>query len=149
MGALSGILERYLKKGLGADDNFRLVALWRNWDDVMGPLAPLVRPLGRKKRTLLVGAPSSLDLQEITYYAQHIVTNANAFLGEDFFDKVQANLLMDRTSLDAVQVPQPPAQGTGAPAATQVGNLGDRMQPGSPVEKCYNAYVRLVSGRGR
>lgn len=149
MGKLSGVLQRYLAKGLGADGKFRLVGLWRNWDDVMGPLAPLMRPLGHKKRTLMVGALTPLDLQEITYYAPQIVTNANAFLGEEFFDKVQANLLMDRTSLDAVRVDRPRTGQTGIPTAGQVGKASDRMEPESPVTKCYNAYVRLVNGRGR
>ena len=148
MRKLTGILRRFLTQDPKAEENFQLVALWRNWDDVMGPLAPFMRPLGRKKRTLLVGAETPLDLQEIGYFAPEIVTNANAFLAQDFFDKVQASLIMDRTSLDAVGVKLPLIQGRGELPAIMVGNVKDRMEPGSPVEKCYQAYVRFLGGKG-
>ncbi|THB66278.1 MAG: DUF721 domain-containing protein [Desulfovibrio sp.] len=145
MRELSKTLGAFLRQDLKADEEFRLVGLWRNWDDILGPLGPLARPLGHRGSTLLVGAATSLDLQEITYYTPQILTNVNAFLGQKFFDKVQADLLMDRTSLDAVGSRLNVTREFSTPDSGQVGNLKSHMEPGSAVDSCYQAYVRLVN----
>lgn len=133
-------LQKYCREQLKADTPFRLARLWHDWARVVGDeAAALAHPLGRRKRTLRLGVEDGAAMQETTFYAAHILDAANSFLGEVFFDKVQCELLMGKTPLDAIgrerefkRMPQRPAN---------LGNALRYMDPDSPVARSYRAYL--------
>jgi len=147
--ALAAFLPEFVQRKLDAGFAFRLVGLWRNWAEVVGPeVAELARPLGHRKRILLVGAEDSLALQEVGYYSPEILERVNAFLGEESFDKVQADLLLGRAPLDTVGV-APPVHRMGLPPRpAELGGLGRLKQDDSAIGRCYRAYVRLFGEQG-
>lgn len=119
--------------------------LWKNWEMVMGPdLAPLAHPLGHRDGLLLVGAEDHLLLQELTYAVPEILERVNAFMDENFFHKVELRLLSEKTPLNrarpaAAPLPPPP------PRPARLGEL--RLDPESPVGRCYAAYLRCFEDR--
>lgn len=117
-----------------------LEPLWKNWNMVMGPdLAPLARPLGHRDGLLLVGADDHCILQELSYATPDILERVNAFMDEPFFHKVELHLLFGKTPLNLTEptrVPPPPP----APRPPRLGEL--RLDPLSPVGRCYEAYLR-------
>jgi hypothetical protein len=119
-----------------------LARLWRNWPEVLGPdMAAMIRPLGHRKETMLLGATNSMVMQEFSFFSQSIMDKANAFLGTAYFRKVQIELMAGRPALDesllATLPPIPPT-----PRPEPIGNLLPCMDPSSPVTSCYRAYVR-------
>lgn len=119
-----------------------IARLWRHWTEVLGPdMAEMVRPLGRRKTTMLLGAANSMVMQEFSYFGQHILDKANAYLGTAYFQKVHLELMDGRPALDQPLLPPIPPRP--APALPDpLGNLLPCMDPSSPVTACYRAYVR-------
>ncbi|MFV0350273.1 MAG: DUF721 domain-containing protein [Halodesulfovibrio sp.] len=137
-------LDRLLQRK-GAGTGFKLAQLWRNWDMIMGEeLRLLAIPLGHRKTTLIIGAEDNMAQQELTYYTYEIIERVNAFLDEPFFDRVQVDLLMGKSALDELQMPSieryTPAL---PPRPTRLGNLLGKLDPASPVTRCYEKYVRM------
>lgn len=119
-----------------------LARLWRNWPEVLGPeLAALVRPLGHRKTTMILGAANSMIMQEFTFLGPEILERTNAFLGKNYFQEVRLELMSGRPGLDCNLLPTPLPQKT-SPAPAPLGNLLPCMDPASPVSACYRAYVR-------
>lgn len=115
---------------------------WRHWPQILGPdIASMVRPLGHRQGTMLLGATNSMVMQEFSYFAQTILDKANAFLGTAYFQKVQIELMAGRPALDESLLPPIPPRPT-AQAPDPIGNLLPCMDPSSPVTSCYRAYVR-------
>jgi len=133
-------LQKYCNESLRAQLPFRLARVWRNWAEVVGPeAADLMRPLGRRKRTLRLGVEDGAAMQEATFHAPSVLDDVNAFLGEVFFDKVQCELLMGKTPLDEIgrgkdfkRMPPRPAN---------LGKALEHMDPDSPVTRSYRAYL--------
>lgn len=124
----------------------RLVRLWREWDEVVGPeVAQLARPMAAREGSLVLWAEDAVAAQQLSYFTFEILERANAFLGEEVFDKVRFELLDGRVPLDGMKreeplpVPEPPLR----PA--QLGGLVDKIDPESPVGRAYMAYVRSFS----
>jgi len=119
-----------------------IARLWRNWSKILGPeIAGMIRPLGHRKETMILGATNSMVMQEFSFFAQTILDKANAFLGTTFFQKVTIELMAGRPALDeSLLPPAPPAPP--APRPEPIGNLLPCMDPSSPVTACYRAYVR-------
>jgi len=137
-------LDRLLQR-TGAGTGFKLAQLWRNWDMVMGEeLRLLAIPLGHRKTTLIIGAEDNMAQQELTYYTYEIIERVNAFLDEPFFDRVQVDLLMGKPALDELNMPSIeryiPAL---PPRPARLGNLLGKLDPASPVTRCYEKYVRM------
>lgn len=132
-----------LRKGAGT--GFKLAQLWRNWEMVMGEeLKHLAIPLGHRKNTLIIGAEDNMAQQELTYFTYEIIERVNAFLDEPFFDKVQVNLLMGKHALDEVVLPTiTPYKPALPPRPERLGALIGKLDPASPVTRCYEKYVRL------
>jgi hypothetical protein len=143
MRSLSRALGTFRRSDDKAAAAFRLVRLYRDWDRVVGPdIAALVRPLGRRKRTLVVGAEDTLAVQEAHYAAPEILERVHAHLGEECFDKVKVDLLMGKTPLDTSKVPQ--AARAKYPLPPRPGTLGGLdLDPESAVGRSYAAYLRL------
>ena len=118
------------------------VEVCRRWESIVGvETAELVRPLGHRRRELLLGTEDPVAMQEMVFAAPEIVSLVNAALGHDAFDKVRFDLIGNRVSLDAHRA-EPPRFST--PAETrpaQLGGLAGRLDPASPVGRCYAKYV--------
>ena len=140
-------LVDYLAGEPGSQEAYQMVQLWRNWDSVMGPLAQLAKPLGRRKKILLVGVEDSALQMEVTYYGPQMVDNANAFLEEKIFDKVQAELLMGKTPLNDASLQRVLPKRKTPAKPLFLGEAGNRMEPDSAVARSYEAYVRFFAAR--
>ena len=142
-GLLMRVLSRYDKKG-----GLRLVRLWREWENVVGPeVAELARPLGHKDGTLQLYAQDAIAAQQLTYYVPELLQRVNAFFGEEVFDKVRFELLDGRVPLglqsqaETAPAPQPPRK------PSNLGGLIDKIDPDTAVGRCYQAYVRYFSSQ--
>ena len=119
-----------------------IARLWRHWPEVLGPeIAEMIRPLGHRKGTMLLGATNSMVMQEFSFFAPTILDKANAFLGTAHFQKVTIELMAGRPALDQSLLPPAPPRPE-APLPAPLGNLLPCMDPASPVTACYRAYVR-------
>jgi len=137
-------LARYDKKG-----GLRLVRLWREWENVVGPeVAEMAQPLGHKDGTLLLNAPDPVAAQQLSYYIPEILERVNAFFGELVFDKVRFELLdgkvpLGRNSSQDSTEPRPAPAPPSRPALPgALGALVGKLDPESVVGHCYLAYVR-------
>jgi hypothetical protein len=119
-----------------------IARLWRHWPELLGPdMAGMIRPLGHRKETMVLGATNSMVMQEFSFFAQTILDKANDFLGTAYFQKVTIELMAGRPALDeSLLPPAPPAPKAARP--DPIGNLLPCMDPSSPVTACYRAYVR-------
>ena len=140
-------LSRLLSRTLNAEENFALVPLWRSWEDVVGPLAGMVVPLGHKGSTLIVGVEDSAVQQEMHYYGPMIMENANAFLEKKYFDKVRVELLMGKTPLSSVSGKRAPIPRNTFSRPEGLGELKERIPSDSPVGRSYRAYLRMFDRR--
>lgn len=131
---------------MGGDLPPRLSRLWKAWPELVGPqLAEMARPLGHRRRSLILGGEDPIVLQELSFFAQEFLDKANAFLGEDFFDKVLFELIHGRASLDGERVS---AGAPPRPKLTKIQNLGKLdyiSESESALGRCYRAYVRLMA----
>jgi hypothetical protein len=129
---------------LGGGEVSKLVSLWKNWTAVLGDdLACLGRPLGHKDRTLHIGADDSMALQELSMRAPDILERVNAYLRSEHFADVKVLLMQGGRDLEAPGPKAPePAAPPQAPLPTLGGLLG-KLTPGSPVTRCYEAFVAL------
>ena len=104
---------------------------------VMGPeIAALARPLGHRESRLLVGGEDNLALQELIYHTPEMLERANAFMDGEVFSRVELHLLEGRTPLDervSRELVRP----------EHLGTLLGRLDPASPVGRCYQAYLRM------
>lgn len=145
---IGDVLERLLvRKGAGI--GFKLAQLWRNWDMVMGEeLRHIAIPLGHRKNTIIIGAEDNMVQQDLSYYSYEIIERVNAFLDEPYFDKVQVDLVMGKSALDEVTLPTLERRAPALPPKPErLGNLLGKLDPESPVTRCYEKYVRLYSHR--
>jgi len=150
MKRVSEVLSPFLGERDGRT-RFQLSRLWRDWSRVVGPeIAALARPLGHKKTALRIGVPDSMVMQEMAHYSPVVLEQVNAYLGMNFFDKIQLELLEGRVSLDAIHSTAPnrpkAGPGHGLKRPDRLGGLMEKLPQGSAVARCYEAYVRLFSG---
>ncbi|MBT8764460.1 DUF721 domain-containing protein [Desulfohalobiaceae bacterium Ax17] len=135
-----------LKKQFSSEEiknNFRLAQLWNNWSEVVGSkLADLIRPLGHKQHTLILGADDSIVIQEMNFFAPQILERVNDFLDQPFFDKIRFELIKGRTPLDQQLVITPVRQRS-LKKPQNLGKLLDKLPKDSPVYKCYKKYISM------
>ena len=131
-------LSRYDKKG-----GLRLVRLWLEWESVVGPeVAELARPLGHKEGTLILHTEDAIAAQQLTYFAPEILARVNGFLDQEVFDKVRFELLDGRVPLGRHRQEEPRAVSLRVQKPQSLGGLVDKLDPDSPVGRCYLAYVK-------
>jgi hypothetical protein len=139
-------MDEALKLALNSPEaplELAIARLWRHWAEILGPdMAEMVRPLGRRKTTMLLGATNSMVMQEFTFLGPEILEKANTFLGTSYFQEVKLELMSGRPSLDHSLLPPSPPKPV-APRPEPLGNLLPCMDPSSPVTNCYRAYVKL------
>ena len=141
MKTIAQALETYLQRR-DMHSQMGIARLWQHWPEVVGShLAEMAKPLGRRKKSLLIGVSDSTSMQELRFYSQDILDNVQAFLGWQPFDKVIVELIKGRTCLDAVfvthtwWVPKPERPET-------VGGLRNRFPQGTAIRSCYEAYLK-------
>jgi hypothetical protein len=139
---IKGALETFFRKK--GNENLRLAELWVNWSVVMGPqLSQMARPLGRRKRTLVLGAQDSLVMQELVFFSSQILERIEGFLGWNPFDKVVFELLQGKTSLDQLSIKRTGA-GQALPKPYPLGSLQEKMSGDSQIDRCYRKYVQVL-----
>ncbi len=149
--APAGEAARDLLLGLGGKERLHLAALWENWDMAMGPdIAALALPLGHKEGTLNIGAEDTMAMQELSLQSDDILERANAFMDSPFFNRVRVILLHGQRTLDVIRpqrplLPPPPKL---PPRPPRLGSLLGKLDPASPVGRCYEAYLAMFRDRG-
>ena len=120
-----------------------LVRLWRAWDEIMGEMAPMARPLGHRGTRLVLAAEDPMVMQEAHYLAPLMLGKINAFLGHEVFDKVTFELLNGRVPLDGAIRPEAPEPPRKLKKPEKLGSLDKELDPDSPVGRCYRAYQKM------
>ncbi len=116
----------------------------KNWKDIVGEeTAGLVKPLGRKNTTIILGAHDSIVIQEISFLSDQILELINSFCGSVFFDKVRVELLKGRTPLDSELVKKPEIR-TQVKKPMELGGLKKILREDSPVARCYARYIDVL-----
>ncbi|MBU1003213.1 MAG: DUF721 domain-containing protein [Proteobacteria bacterium] len=145
---LSSALIKFLQDKDGQGTHYHLTRLWKHWEEVVGEhIAEVARPLGHRKTTLLVGVEDHMLMQELVYYSPAILEQVNAFLGMNFFDKVHVDLIGDHASLDALPESTRKAHPLEPKKPDHLGGLLDKLDPDSPMARCYRAYVDYFARR--
>lgn len=143
--AMSAFLD-----GHGGKERRHLTALWRNWSVVMGEtLAELAFPLGHKGGVLLVGADDVMAMQELSLQSMEILERANAFMDSEFFRQVKVNLMQGQQALSRPRPRRPDSPLRPAPPTkpARLGGLVGKLDPDSPVTRCYEAYLAMFAGQ--
>lgn len=142
MVSLQRALPSFLDK-LDTTGGMALVQLWRVWDDLMGEMAPLARPLGHRGKKLILAAEDPMVMQEAQFLSPMILNKVNGFFGQEFFDKVTFELLNGRVPLDGVIRPEAMEPPRKLKKPKELGDLNKKLDPDSPLGKCYRAYQRM------
>ena len=138
--SLSRSLPSFLD-GLDTKGSRDLIRLWRSWDDLMGEMGSLARPLGHRGKKLILAAEDPMVMQEAQFLAPLILETVHGFLGQEVFDKVVFELLNGRTPLDGAIRPEAPEPPRKLKKPEELGKL--ELDPDSPLGKCYRAYKRM------
>ncbi|MEZ7197917.1 MULTISPECIES: DUF721 domain-containing protein [Pseudodesulfovibrio] len=132
-----------LLKGLDRAGGRDLVRLWRAWDELLGDVARMARPLGHRGGRLVLAADDPIVMQEAHYLGPMILERINGFLGKEVFDKVVFELLNGRVPLDGETRPEAPKPPRKLKKPEKLGSLNEKLDPDSPVGRCYRAYQRM------
>ena len=128
-------------------DKLMIPKLWQAWPLLMGELAELAKPLGHRKKTLLLAAEDSVASQELSYFAPEILERINSFFGEEVFDKVLFELLNGRVTLDGYELQRSPVRKAEIKKPGIIGGLKNKFDPDSAVGRCYLKYIRLFENK--
>ena len=127
-----------------ANENLKLAQLWINWSQVMGPqLSQMARPLGRRKKNLILGVKDNLLMQELVFFSPQILERIENYLGWNPFDKVLFDLLESRTSLDELCIKKYRPERI-LPKPYPLGGLREKMSGNTQIDRCYRTYVQVL-----
>lgn len=141
--SLAQALDEYIARR-NISRELQIAAIWKNWSRIVGPrLQELARPLGKRKKTLVIGVENSLIMQELVFYSDQILEQVREFLGWQPFDKISFELLQNFSSLDQ-QPLSSDFQAQAAKVPDALGGLKEKLPEQSPVGSCYRAYLRLL-----
>jgi len=132
-----------LLRGLDRAGGRDLVRLWRSWDELLGDVARMARPLGHRGGRLVLAADDPIVMQEAQFLGPMILERVNGFLGKEVFDKVVFELLNGRVPLDGDIRPEAPKPPRKLKKPEKLGSLNEKLDPDSPVGRCYRAYQRM------
>ncbi|MCF8039497.1 MAG: DUF721 domain-containing protein [Desulfohalobiaceae bacterium] len=140
---LAQILDEYISRR-NISREFQIAGIWKNWSHIVGPrLIELARPLGKRKKTLVIGVENSLAMQELVFYSEQILEQVEEYLGWQPFDKISFELLHNSTSLDQLSLGND-YQARPVKIPDSIGGLKGRLPEESAVGSCYRAYLRLL-----
>lgn len=142
MQSVGNAMPRFLDK-LDTTGGLALVRLWDSWDEIMGEMADFAKPLGHRGRKLILAAEDPMVVQEAQFLSPLILETVNRFLGEEVFDKVVFELLNGRVPLDGVVRPEAKEPPRKLKKPDKLGSLGDKLDPETPLGRCYQAYRRM------
>ena len=126
------------------DQELQIAGIWKHWDRIIGPgLQDLARPLGKRKRTLVVGVANSLVMQECVFYSEQILEKIADYLDWQPFDKISFELLQKGACLDEITVGCD-FQTLTAKIPESLGGLLETVPEDSPVGSCYRTYLRML-----
>lgn len=122
--------------------------LWDNWDLVCpGEVLSLAKPCGIKGKSLLIGADTPLDLQEVRMYYSEILERANVFLKsyglEDYFEKIEMTLLQGKKSLLEREKMPEHFVNVLPPRPQKYGGKID-FRGNKSLQRCYEAFCRRL-----
>lgn len=138
---LAECLDGFVTRG-EAGERRHFVEVCRRWSSIVGEdTAALVRPLGHRRRELLLGTEDPVAMQEMVFMAPELVSLVNGALGQDAFDKVRFDLIGTRVSLDALRAEAPRFSVPPEICPERLGGLTGRLDPDTPVGRCYAKYV--------
>ncbi|WP_428564600.1 MAG: DUF721 domain-containing protein [Solidesulfovibrio sp. DCME] len=138
---LSESIERFVSEG-EASTRRLFVDVCRRWAEIVGPeTAELLRPLGHRRRDLILGADDPVVMQEMLFAAPEILSLVNAALGQEAFDRVRFDLLGNQVSLDALRTVPPRFRTPPVTRPDHLGSLLGRFDPTTAVGRCYAKYV--------
>lgn len=140
--SLGSALDGFLGK-LDTTGGYALVKLWESWEELVGEMAHMLRPLGHRRGTLILAADDPVIMQEAQYLAPMLLEKINVFLGEEVFDKVVFELLNGRVPLDGVIRPEAVEPPRKLKKPNNLGKLNEELDEDSPVGKAYRAYQRM------
>ncbi|QLA17878.1 DUF721 domain-containing protein [Desulfolutivibrio sulfoxidireducens] len=128
----------------------RVVDLYREWEGVVGEeLAGHVKPLGHRGGELRLGVADVVVMQEMVFFVPELLERVNGWLGQNLFDKVQFDLIGSKVPLDATRVSRPIFHVPAMVRPAKLGGLVGKLDPTSPVGRCYEKYVRFFSGTAK
>jgi hypothetical protein len=144
--SINEVLSEFLEKR-GGNERARLTLLWDHWKMVMGEkLSSLTMPLGHKKDVLVIATKDSMAAQDLAMQADEVLLRVNTFMNENYFSRIQVELVMGRNDLSRNHPEERVAPSVIKPQKPdQLGTLSGALDPESPVTKCYEAYCRYFS----
>jgi len=140
--SVADAMPRFLDR-LDTTGGLALVRLWGSWEDLMGEMAAFAKPLGHRGRKLILAAEDPMVVQEAQFLGPMILETVNRFLGEEVFDKVVFELLNGRVPLDGLVRPEAVEPLRKLKKPDNLGSLGDKLDPETPLGRCYQAYRRM------
>ncbi len=139
--SLLSILDIVLEKKGRTEEQKKIYELYKHWEMVLSELATLALPLGHKGRTLLLGAEDNYALSDLIYEENEILTLVNAFMGEEYFEKIEMHLLQGKQVLNSIEFnnnhKKQPIE------LVKPENLGNLNLPDGPVKDAYLHYLSL------
>ena len=113
-------------------------------------LAALAFPLGHKDDILLIGAEDTMAMQELFLQSPEILERANAFMDSEFFLHVKVSLMQGQRDLSRQRPRRPhsPLAPVPPPKPARLGALLGKLNPDSPVTRCYQAYLAMFNSLG-
>ena len=84
-------------------------------------------------------------MQEVSLQSPDILERVNAFMDRPFFHKIRVQLMQGQRSLAEVR-PRRPARTVVSeppPRPPRLGALKGKLDPNSPVARCYEAYLAM------
>ncbi|MFW6055669.1 MAG: DUF721 domain-containing protein [Thermodesulfobacteriota bacterium] len=148
MRSLAKVLDEYISRR-NISREFQIAGIWNNWSRIVGPrLQELARPLGKRKKTLVIGVENSLAMQELVFYSDQILEQVSDYLGWQPFDKISFELLHNSTSLDQLTLGSD-YQVRPVRIPDSLGGMKGRIPEESAVGSCYRVYLRLLGKEGQ
>lgn len=110
-------------------------------------IAGLGVPLGHKEGVLLIGADDNMAMQELSLQSVEILERANVFMDKEFFRQVKVLLMQGQPDLSRKPARRSdrPVRSSPPPKPPRLGGLSGKLDPDSPVTRCYKAYLAMFA----
>ena len=146
--AMNSFVKEWLFSRNRNQEPDKISLMWQNWDLVMGEmLKQIAYPLGCRDKILIIGASDNMVLQELSFMTFEILERVSAFMEEDFFEKVELTLLLDKTPINIPQSFSAPKMSSYVPECPQdLGSLDDLKKRNDSIGLAVSAYIYFMKG---